>query len=71
MTASHVAMMFGWKIAECGPNVSPDGSVLIHEEEPIIAPEIERAISEIAKDLCERLRKTIDEVMTNDLYPTP
>ena len=65
MTASHDALFNGWPVEFCGPNVSPDGSVIIPEPEE--TPEEKEYWNKVLKPmtdmLSERFKKTLDGVI--------
>jgi len=65
MTTSHEALLFGWSLDHCGPNVSPDGSVLIPEEYVSLSPGICQYLDSLVKEFSERLEKTINEIIKN------
>lgn len=67
LVPSIEANWVGYPLSECGPNVSPDGSVLCTKEEPDygnIPPEIQQCLDELAERLVRNMRETLDKIMS-------
>lgn len=63
------ANWIGYPLSECGPNVSPDGSVLVEKEDADygnISPELQQFIDELAARLARTIRETVDRIMAEE-----
>jgi hypothetical protein len=64
MSSSTHAAIFGWDITDCGPNVSPDGSVFIEGSDwQESSAEIDKLIKPLVKEMNKRLAETLSKLI--------